>query len=384
MIFSKAVASRLTQLFSRTVALVVVFTTLTIGALRSSAAEMDPSAKVASPALQAILQGIRDGESLFRNLHFEYTKEIKAELTGEKLAADKKRLGKSFLKEARLECRLIQQGRRFYFRDSEKSDGGGGLCQITKTIVSNGKRIRVVQTSNFDGKLGGHANLITGEEPSAPSALSPQKMGTHHGALLSDTLAAMTEVRLEGEENVRGIPCVRIVGHYRVKDDAGRLRQSRSVYWLAVDRHYLPVKYDFYAYEYSSNNRFVSAEASDWREIEPGIFSPFKSVFKAYWSEDLKRNQETVASSTTVTLRQVSLRPNFEETLFEELPIPDGLVVYVSENGKMLNSYVQGEEPVATRGRNRRLLWIYGIGALVFCAYAVWLALRKRTRRQSK
>jgi hypothetical protein len=342
------------------------------------------SSQDSAAALEAVLQGVRDSEALFQNLLFDYTEEVQNKLTGEQLAADKAHgKGKLYLKEEWGEYRVIRQGRKFYFKDVSKGDGGTGPWDFSKTLVYNGKRIRLVQTNKIRSEAGGHANLIGGEEPNVPYAMSPQKMVAWGTVLLSELLSGSgREPHLKGQDVIDGIPCVRILVKIPATDSEGRDRTERDVYWLAPDRHYLPVKLECFRNHWSSSYPYARMEASDWREIEPGIIIPFKAVKKNYWPEDLKRNKETLYMTSTVTIRQISLRPNFEDSLFEDLPIPDGLPVYVVENGKIVKSYVQGRDPSALTSSRSWLLWAFGIGAVVFLALAAWLVLRRQRRRK--
>jgi hypothetical protein len=374
------------RMWNRMAALAVSLCAVLVNPPLSLAAEEKGSAATnhgGAVALEAVLQGVRDSEALFQNLLFDYTEEVKNELTGEKLVFDKAHgNGKLYVKEISGEFRVVHQGRKFYFKDASKGDGGTGLWKFNKTLVYNGKNIRLLTTSNVHSKDGGHANLISGEEPNVPYAMSPQKFVAWGTVPLSVMLGGLGgKTQLDGQEIVDGIPCVRVLVENPLKDKEGRDCTERSVYWLSPDRHYLPVKLELFRHDFSRSCVFTRVESSDWREIEPGIFIPFKAVKKNYWPEDLKRNTETLYMTTALTVRQISLRPEFEDSLFEDLPIPDGLPVYVVENGKIVKSYVQGMEPTGLATGRRWLLWASGIGAVIFLSLAAWLVVRRQRRK---
>src|SRR5262249_2125445 len=140
------------------------------------------------------------------------------------------------------ENRWVQQGRRIYFKQQNKADGAVGPNEVTTTAAFNGQRMRYLQTSRFESKEGRVANIVTGEPPRILAAKTPQSIGTHKTVPISEDLRNKTEVRLDGEETIQAIRCVRIVAIFRRENDAGEKGEVRTTYWLAPDRRYLPVR----------------------------------------------------------------------------------------------------------------------------------------------
>jgi hypothetical protein len=332
-----------------------------------------------SRSVSAIVQEVRNGEELFRNLIFDYVEEAENHLSNEQL-----KFGDRYSKRRSSHTRYIQQGKCSYFTQDEEEDGALGHGWVKDRAVFNGSKLRAVQTVRLGGKDGGHARLATGEEPNLKIAMTPHKMGCSF-ALLSDLLTATGSVyRVEKERTIDGIRCVGISGEYHGPDPLGKQRGTKSVFWLAIDRHYIPVRTELYEFEWHATIPWGTIETSDWREIEPGVFVPFKSVMKGYWEKDLRQNKLTLANTYTFTVREASLRPNYDLSFFEDLEIPDGIMVYVAENGTAVESYVKGARTPTNLlfGGKRWQLWLSAIAGSAFLLLTLWLARRKWLQRK--
>jgi hypothetical protein len=123
--------------------------------------------------------------------------------------------------------------------------------------------------------------------------------------------------------------------------------RSNALLWLAVNRHYLPLKSEIYAGS-STTNLLVREEVKELREIEPGIFVPWQAVKTNYWKRGTKIEP---SQETTVSVRRASIRPDYPDQFFKDIPIPAGIPVYVQRGERIVESFTSSEhgEPLRPR-----------------------------------
>jgi hypothetical protein len=340
--------------------------------------------------LEAILQGIRDGERLFRNLAFEHVTDYRFVLPRSKWS-DKV----DYVLNQHSEIRLVMQGELYYQGTVRKGQAIiSGPFDKREYLGYDGQvyRFKIQSGSPTEG----HANIWTGPMPKQAGTLNPQRMGRpqHYynlseildGSHLKDKNDNITtqEVRFVGSEIVNGIQCVKLNLVSKVGGEDSKPRIGTEVIWLAREWLYLPVKFEAYDSYYKINHPYVAVEATDWREIEPGIVIPFKAEKKVYHDDSLVKGEILLANTETTTVTHVSLNPNYDISLFRDIPFPPGMTVYVVKDGNILDSYVVGEEShPAGASWSWKLVGLTLIALMVICGGACWALLRVRYRKKS-
>jgi hypothetical protein len=103
----------------------------------------------------------------------------------------------------------------------------------------------------------------------------------------------------------------------------------------------LPIKYEGYAIRYSKDLPIGVARASDFRELAPGIWLPFKMSRTTFDDTRLHAGESVVAASLDYELEHATLEPRYDVSFFKDVPFPPGTLVHeVNAERKITNSYV--------------------------------------------
>jgi hypothetical protein len=181
----------------------------------------------------------------------------------------------------------------------------------------------------------------------------------------------------ENEEEVEGLHTVKLRAETR--GQTGKLITVRYV-WLATDRNYLPVKSEARNVRWSDTLPVEVDRATDFREIAPGVWLPFHRATVIYSEMKLSEGKMVLGNKTDVTLTMVNLEPNYDMSLFRDIPFPDGAHVYEYKDGKMINQYKQGEVgSSSSQAKGWRWLWVVG-PSLALTLIGFWLACRRHAR----
>jgi hypothetical protein len=211
----------------------------------------------------------------------------------------------------------------------------------------------------FDGTTsrlleGGRANIVEGPRDdefvvrphmlilhnTVPVPLSTYLRG-NGAAVASAQISVRTQYR--GQEAVQGHVCEK-VSIQNVINETGN-PHSAWVLWLATDRNYLPLRCDAYTYHVSKTVPVGEAVSRDLREIAPGVWFPYETVYTAYNSITLgEQKRQELGWRERFTVESVSLNPHYPVAFFRDLDIPKGTRVYhVDADGKIGRSYVKGD-----------------------------------------
>jgi hypothetical protein len=188
------------------------------------------------------------------------------------------------------------------------------------------------------------------------------------------------KVFYEKEEMTEGLHTVKLRAQQNLMDQPTFVISFTNI-WLATDRNYLPVKTEGFQPVKSNTLPVEVGRVSDFREIAPGVWLPFQQSIVVYDTEKLPENKLVVENTKEATLTHVDLNPHYDISLFRDIPIPDGTLVYEVKDDKIINSYKQGEEtnPHWTPSRSWLWLWVLA-GGLVLLSFAGWAAYRWRRR----
>ncbi len=158
------------------------------------------------------------------------------------------------------------------------------------------------------------------------------------------------EVRLEGEEKIDGLRCLKIrVVHptqqnrsqrfHRVFDDQPDPFAVNRYLWLAPERNYLCIQ------EESSDHR---THVDELRQVRPGLWFPAKVTVHSPPSGRMGDPQ--TARRTEMVCEKIDLAPHHEDALFRDVAIPADLPVFTIKDGRVEGSNLP--EPVGgDRGR---------------------------------
>lgn len=140
--------------------------------------------------------------------------------------------------------------------------------------------------------------------------------------------------------------------------------------WLARDRNFLPVKL--------VSRSDITATVTEFREIGPGVWLPAQASISQYNSALSKRlGRPAFGYELRYKLVEAKLHPNYPDSFFRDIPIPDGMTVYEVHGKKIVKSYIQRSETSKYGGR--RWLWPVGLAGLGIGA-VVALQYRRRDR----
>ena len=123
---------------------------------------------------------------------------------------------------------------------------------------------------------------------------------------------------------------------------------------------------------------FVVMTASDFREIQPGIYVPFHAEKTNFYRTKDGRNVPD--TKTTATVKSVDLKPNYPVEFFRRVTFAPGTLVYVQKGDNIVMSYTQpAPEPPPPSFFVRWRAALVSLAALIaVCALAIVIAYRRR------
>lgn len=357
-----------------------------------------PPIRAADERLQRVIDNVRTYEALYQNIEAYITRSYKLRDPDELKLFDPPVPGsppdgspimvKSFTETAR----TVLQGRFLYFRKDKKSLLSNNTTKsYTLEMGYDGEYTRKAQTrvANLVRGLDGHEQLfrphtwlLQGASVVCPLSVwltGGEELRTYPGAGLYRSSWAV-ETFYEGEEMVDGLHTVKL----RAKGTSrstGKLITRRFL-WLAVDRNYIPIKTVAYNSATSLTLPKEVGRLTDLREIAPGVWMPFRRSAEVYSDAKLRDNRAVIANVRETSLTKVDLSPHYEISLFRDIPIPDGTIVYEVKDGGIIGEYVQGEDTRSRWQATRRPWWWWLAAPLAGLAVVSgWAVYRRRRRR---
>jgi hypothetical protein len=336
--------------------------------------------KISDSKLEAIIQAVRDGDQLFQNVDFEYEQQVTLLLPTDQIPR-----ALDLVRNQNLKAHLVVQDAFFYLNQRSIGESAKRKFDETTMFGYDGKLIRTLRHDNLQNK--GYANLVSGQLPRAPWVATPQSLGCDlSNSKLSQVLdgsSAGTEenvkyrVAFDGDEVIDGIHCVRIIYECQRLENGKAISSSKDIFWLAPEKHFLPVK-DMYFH--GKNREFAEAitETGDWREIETGIYVPFRAVKTNY----AKNRQGKIAPDerTITTVKRVSIRPNYALEFFQNVEIPKGDVVYVQEGDAFVDNYIMGQDRSTSKWKWPGLL-MAALSVVLILAGVYFLFIKSASRK---
>ena len=346
------------------------------------------SASAGEDRLRTIIQSIQQNEALYENLEVRWHTRFRI--------GKQKRPSPDLIATSDEDARSVSQAGLFYLNaDGESEDLGGGTRSRQALLGFDGTHTRV-----FRQKAIGHIVKGRAEEhrmfrphtalfkynfvyvPLSTYLQGDEAIRAHpQGGTLADYHFI---VKYLGEEECGGFTCQKVCVDYIGYATGKPVFLTRIYLWLAPQRNYLPLKLEGYNIESSAKLPVEVAVVQELRELSPGIWFPFMATKTSNDEYRIREDNEVVVAwQEGYAVQEAALNPHYPLSLFREITIPDGVLVYEIENGKIVRKYVQGEpEGPGTRPSNAsaRRWWI---ALLVSAGLAGILALifRWRTRR---
>jgi hypothetical protein len=297
--------------------------------------------------LAEIVENVRANEELYRNL--EYTFVYERELLRDPRPGEEQ----SLVRRRRIKTRCVWQNGMAWLR-WDYSDLPVQGAEITRTcrLAYDGRTTRILDHTPGQDIVNIHDGLFMDSQMRRPHTLLLIN-GWLGDLKLSEFLTAakfsgfFLDVSDEGEEVVDGLRC------FKLRCDVGTVKEAPGtrLLWVCPDRNYFPKSTVFYEPAYSAAIPLAYGDASDFREVEPGVWMPFRC--------ELTINDETAASEgrtlpsnrTVVTIESVDLHPSYDVSFFRDVPIPDGAYVVEFKDGEAGRSYWNGEPPESAQIR---------------------------------
>ncbi len=150
-----------------------------------------------------------------------------------------------------------------------------------------------------------------------------------------------------GEEAFDGHPCV--ILRSDVLPVEGRPPHSFQVFWLAIDRNYIPIKVEHYGGNFGMLPLpSGSSRCEDFRQIAPGLWYPYRSTCLAFDRQEMAKHRLTLNWQRVYEVKSVTLTPSLDTALFRNVVVPARTKVQVNdEERKHLGQFDQDRDGVA-------------------------------------
>jgi len=140
------------------------------------------------------------------------------------------------------------------------------------------------------------------------------------------------ESSLDGEEDIAGLRCVKILCRwwYNAKN-----RPLKHVLWLAPDRNYLCLKWQSMSDLGGREAVGLESQVDQLQEIAPKLWLPVRVTYRQYDFEALRQGQDVVRREVTCAVQKAIFNPGRPRTFFSDIEIPNGIPLYTIEDGRL-------------------------------------------------
>jgi hypothetical protein len=354
----------------------------------------------AAPTMKQVIENVEANEQLYRNIEMVVTETYR-------LADDAEIYQSRLIRTTSKRRRMIRQGKFLYLKENRNEDQVNGESYEPETTSGyDGEMTRRVQDVKKKAKGVAEqsklANLTHGRVEE-PQIITPHRWLVAH-AFVSFPLSLylrgspalekdprvhtlyrenLVDVTVAGGEKFDGMDCVKIRIDMFVRRPKKTLLNVRYL-WLATDRNYLPVhQEEFYPRQTMKVANGIGV-TWDWREIAPGVWLPFKRKMTYFDGDKLRDgDKQVIRNENEATVEKVKLDPDYDISLFRDIPIPDGALVYEVRDNKIVHSYQKGADKpdpeVVGHARRGWWLWLLVPGVLAV-VLAGWWWRRRRGR----
>lgn len=180
-----------------------------------------------------------------------------------------------------------------------------------------------------------------------------------------------------GEREFSGVQCREV----HILITRGLTHPMRLELLLAVERNYLPARVTWFHDSISKTKPLEVGRVAEWSEVEPGIWFPMRSELVAYNPVQMNLRPEAepmIQSIREIQAENISLTPDFDDSYFSSITIPDGTAVYEVKDQRITRSYRKGV-PRQTSTNDWSLLVIANIVAIIALVTWQWWRVRNRS-----
>jgi thiol-disulfide isomerase/thioredoxin len=324
-------------------------------------ADEEPKVDRAAERLREIISALEAEEVRFRNIEYSLV------ITARKF--DSKTPDRPAEISTQEERRVVLQGDRVYFRAKATEQTFKTRLQREEISAYDGERTRTVVANNC-------VNIHLGrfEHPDVYAAhavpLIHYKVNFPLSAYLRGTEAihaqpkyghfvrpsgfpiefAKAETRLEAEETLDGLRCLKIrCEHWRHPDGKPLVQHV----WLCPERNYHCLKEQLSWPMVVGDVPLHEMRVAALREARPGLWFPVKIVVDDYDGEALREKRQVVALRTETVVDKVDLAPQYDDSLFRDVAVPADLPVFTIKDGALVGSALP--EPIDGAEEEARL-----------------------------
>jgi hypothetical protein len=317
--------------------------------------------------LSQVVEKVKENERLYENLDVTLWQIYRDDRASEKAQPPSSDFGGNLqlIGQQQSKVHFVSKGGTFRV-DTEKMAQAGKDRTIEKSVrVFNGTQTRVLYRRLPDWP--DFAELFHGRSDD-PNTVRPHMLlirTMHYGFPLS--------IYMQGDEAVYAYPDNRLTEGLKVHcecrgpaDFEGHACQKiwittslssgqphdRWVLWLAEDRNYIPIHVESYTFRWSKDLPVSEANATDWKELQPGVWFPMKAVHVRYDSGDIQSGKKMVTWHETYKVDQVSLAADYDDNYFKDVEFPVGTEVAEVRDRKVIRRYHEGEADHPAPQRN--------------------------------
>lgn len=333
--------------------LCALFRLATLGVATLAGAYLARPSPAAEMTLEEIIQAVRENELLYANIDVTFRDSFEL-LTDEQPSKGRSQNGTMelrFTKSSTSSSRFVSQDQWFRYEEDSR---------FTTTTNEEGTHLHV---SGFDGETTrlytGFANIVKGYKPAGiplwPHNMLLRMLGRceHLSSYLGGDAAisrdpygytsSETERTTEyvGPAVFQGLRCQVVRSVVRVW--GGGEAVNHGDLWLAEDRNFIPVRVVGYEHRISATEPTGESVVLQWKELKPGIWFPMVAESHCIdQSKAMLKGKRLPGWRRQYVMESVSLEPKHDRSFFQQVPIPDGTVVYEIEGDRIVRGYVKG------------------------------------------
>ena len=201
-----------------------------------------------------------------------------------------------------------------------------------KLLAFDGETFRFLATADDDGDLNEyrirdhsilpHTLLQPGDNHAIPLSIWFQGQRAVRQHPQNQSNIDEYQVSRAGTGEFNGLACelVRIIG---TRGTPATVSWERE-YWLAVERNYIPLRVLTIEPRWSSDTPIAEGVVEEFREIEPGIWFPWRATYTLYYRVQVERTGEQRIGWQKVHETQSAIpNPGYTDGFFQDIGFDD-------------------------------------------------------------
>lgn len=341
-------------------------------------------------SLADLVANVTVSEDLLRDIEFVVEKDYRYVLN------DKSRRSDGLTQNERQTLRIVlQQGDRYRHLDQSSQ-------YHSKDALEN---LRIIQEEGYDSQMSRFVQSVeTGIDTTRIANLHEQWFDANgwvwpHTFLMSrgslgsnrlseylngsEALGYHLSVQITGHDEIQELQCIRVLCKTWVD---GQTDPDERLLWISPERNFLPIKTVFYGVDYSREIPLEEGVVVNLQEIAPGIWLPSEWNLTVWDEVAAAKGKRVQSNLTTWKIKQASLDPQYDISLFRDIPIPPGTHVYNLRHGEIVSSYQVPPElqpPPVSTSRSWVLMGNLVALGLVAVTFVIWKARQRRRTPKS-